>query len=154
MARRRTRLAKTHRSYTVAEAAELYGCHRNTVRHWMGKGLEPVERVKPFLFHGTALNAFHAARRKSGRRPCLAGEIYCLPCRKPQRPENALFDYKATTSTTGKVTAICPGCGRLMHQRVNSVRLAAFKAQASIETHRNIGNYISAPNPVSIVTST
>ena len=80
MARRRTKLAKTHWSYTVAEAADLYGCHRNTVRHWMGKGLEPIERVKPFLFHGSALNAFHADQRRRGKRPCQPGEIYCLPC--------------------------------------------------------------------------
>lgn len=130
MARRRVRLAKAHRCYTIAEAADLYGCHRNTVRHWMGKGLEPVERVKPYLFHGTTLNAFHAERRKSGKRPCQPGEIYCLPCRKPQRPEGGLFDYHAISPTTGKVTAICPGCGRLMHQRVNRTRLAAFEAQA------------------------
>ena len=130
MARRRIRLAKIHRCYTVAEAAELYGCHRNTVRHWMRKGLEPIAPAKPFYFHGTTLNAFHDERRKAGKRPCQPGEIYCLPCREPKRPEGGLFDYNPITSTTGKVTAICPGCGRLMHQRVNRARLDAFEAQA------------------------
>lgn len=131
MARRRTRLAKIHQSYTVAEAAELYGCHRNTVRHWMRMGLEPNSPGKPYYFHGTELNAFHAKRRQAGKRPCEPGEMYCFPCRKRQRPEGGFFEYRATTTTTGKVTAFCPDCGRLMNQRVNSTRLAAFEAQAA-----------------------
>jgi hypothetical protein len=106
----------------------------------MSRGLEPVERVKPFLFHGTVLNAFHAARRKSGKRPCKPGEIYCLPCRAPRRPAGGLFDYLPITPLTGKVTAICPDCGRLMHQRVNGARLAAFAAQSTIDTHGDKNN--------------
>ena len=50
--------------------------------------------------------------------------------RKAQRPDGGLFEYTPLSATTGKVTAICPKCGRLMHQRVNVLRLAAFEAQA------------------------
>jgi hypothetical protein len=131
MARRRVRLAKIHRSYTVAEAADLYGVHRNTVRHWISKGLQPNSPEKPYYLHGATLNAFHAERTKSGKRPCEPGEMYCLPCRKRQRPEDGFFEYRATTAATGKVTAFCPDCGRLMNQRVNRTRLAAFEAQAA-----------------------
>lgn len=140
MACRRTWVAKTHRTYTIAEAAELFGCHRNTVRLWMRQGLEAVTPVKPFLIHGTSLNAFHAERRKSGKRPCRPGEIYCLPCREPRRPDAGVFDYVAITPTTGMVIAICPDCGRLMHQRVNRVRLAAFEAQSGDAPQRVTGN--------------
>jgi hypothetical protein len=136
----RARLAKTHRCYTIAQAAELYGRHRNTVRLWMKHGLEPIEPVRPFLFHGTALNAFHAKRRKDGKRPCKPGEVYCLPCRKPQQPAGGIFEYLPITTVTGKVTAICPDCGRLMHQRVNRSRLIAFEAQASIKLHWDDGD--------------
>ncbi len=131
------RLAKTHRCYTVAEAAELYGCHRNTIRLWMRQGLKPVELRPPFLIHGTALNAFHAEQRRQGKRPCQPGELYCLPCRKPQRPAGGIFTYKPVSATTGMVRATCPDCGRPMHQRVNRVRLAGFEALARITPHRD-----------------
>lgn len=121
------RLAKAHRSYTIAEAAELYECHRNTVRLWMRQGLQPIGPARPLLFHGTDLNTFHANRRQEAKHPCKPGEIFCLPCRAVQRPAGGLFDYTPLTATSGKVTAICPDCGRLMHQRVNRVRLAGFE---------------------------
>jgi hypothetical protein len=97
------RLAKAHRCYTIAEAADLYGCPRNTVRLWLRLGLEPVSPAKPLLLHGADLNAFHAARRVKGKRPCQPGEIYCLPCRAVQRPAGGLFEYTPLTPTTGTV---------------------------------------------------
>jgi hypothetical protein len=129
------RIAKVHRCYTIAEAAELYGCHRNTIRLWMRQGLAPVGLVKPLLFHGTTLNAFHADRRRRGKRSCELGEIYCLPCHRPRRPEGSIFTYKSLSPTSGTVTATCPECGRPIHQRVNPVRLAAFEVQAAAERH-------------------
>jgi hypothetical protein len=43
------RLAKSLRTYDVAEAARLYGCHCNTVRHWFKLGLRPIDDSRPML---------------------------------------------------------------------------------------------------------
>jgi excisionase family DNA binding protein len=73
--RRNPRLAKSLHNFTIAEAAELYGVHRNTVRHWLREGLKPLDAHKPVLIHGSALNQFHADRRRSLKRACGPDEI-------------------------------------------------------------------------------
>jgi hypothetical protein len=122
------KLAKALRSYDANAVAELYGCHKNTVRNWIRLGLEPIDNRRPLLVLGSKLNAFHAARRATAKRPCGPGELYCVPCRAPQRPAGDMADYVALTSKTGKLRAICPCCGRLIFQRVNAARLAVFRA--------------------------
>lgn len=130
--RRNPRQAKTHRSYSIAEAAELYGVHRQTVRQWIGAGLSPNDATRPVLIHGTALNAFHASRRTSARRPCGPLELYCLRCRSPRRPAGDVADYVPMTDKVGTLAAICPECNRMMTQRVNSARLGLFRADIAV----------------------
>lgn len=124
---RSPRLAKRHRCYTVEQTARLYECHKNTVRAWLKGDLEPIDGRRPILIKGSALNAFHAKRRESACRRCGPGELYCLPCRKPQRPAGDTAEYSPITSKVGVIRAICPCCGRSMFQRVNAARLAVFR---------------------------
>ena len=77
------RLAKSILTYDVAEIAQLYGCHRNTVRHWLSLGLQPIDDRRPILVRGDVLNEFHLSRRQSAKRPCGPGEIFCPPCGAP-----------------------------------------------------------------------
>ncbi len=120
-------LAKRHFSYTVEEIACLYGIHKNTVRNWLRLGLTPIDDRRPIMVTGLVLNAFHASRRAKAKRPCGPGELYCVPCHKPQRPAGDMAEYYPLTATTGKLTGICPDCDRLLFQRVNAARLAAFQ---------------------------
>ena len=62
------RLVKKHRSYTVEEAARLFGCHRNTIRHWQKQGLKPVDGKRPVVFEGLTIATFLEARRGARRR--------------------------------------------------------------------------------------
>lgn len=45
------------------------------------------------MFKGDALNAFHAAQRRKTKRPCGPGELYCVPCHKPQRPAGDMAEF-------------------------------------------------------------
>jgi hypothetical protein len=134
MANRRhnPRRAKSLHTYTIAEAAELYEVHRNTVRHWLGDGLKPLDGRKPVLLHGTALNGYHAARRSLSKRPCGPDKLYCMTCRAPRRPALGMADYTPLTTSVGALVAICGDCGGVMTQRVNAARLKLFSTEIEV----------------------
>lgn len=122
------RLAKSILTYDVAEIAQLYGCHRNTVRHWLSLGLQPIDDRRPILVRGDVLNEFHLSRRQLAKRPCGLGEIFCPPCGAPKRPWEDLVDAVRTNAKVWRVSGLCPDCGRPISQRVGDVRLAAFRS--------------------------
>ena len=130
--RHNPRRAKSLLCYSLAQAAELYGVHRQTVRNWLANGLDPIDQGRPILIHGTALNRFHAERRAASKRQCGPGEIYCLGCRAPRRPAADMADFVALSDKVGTISAICPSCGRIMTQRVNANRLARFSAELDV----------------------
>jgi hypothetical protein len=118
------RLVKIHRTYTVNEIARLFQIHPNTVRAWRSQGLQAIDGRRPILFKGDALAAFLRARRQKAKRPCSRGEIFCLPCRLPQRPAGGIVEYISSSPTVGNLRGICPTCHRPIHRRVNRARLS------------------------------
>ena len=132
MAARRYGRAKSHFSYTISEAAELFDVHRQTVRHWLADDLQPNDGGRPLLIHGSELNRFHAARRDARKSPCGPGELYCLSCKAPHRPAGSMADYTPDAGSCGTVSGICPTCDRMMSQRVNPSRLAALVAELDL----------------------
>ena len=106
------RLVKLHRSYTVEQIARLFDIHKNTVRAWVKQGLQPIDGLRPALFHGPVLVAFLQRRRESAKQPCLPGHIYCLPCRAPKAPAGNMAEFVPVTDTTGNLRGICPDCDR------------------------------------------
>lgn len=125
------RLAKSRYTYSVAEIAVLYGCHRNTVRNWFSEGLQVIDEGRPALVRGDVLNAFHAERRRAGKRPCEPGQLYCAPCHEPKRPAGGLVEWAPVNAKVWRVTAICPSCDRILNQRVGALRPAAFREMAN-----------------------
>ena len=71
-------MAKSLRCYIIAETAELYDVHRNTVSHWLANRLEPIDAGRPILIRGDELNRFDKARREADRQVCEPAEIFCL----------------------------------------------------------------------------
>jgi MerR HTH family regulatory protein len=126
------RRVKKHRSYTVEEAARLFGCHRNTIRHWQKQGLKPVDGNRPVVFEGLTLAAFLEARRGARRRRLKPGEIYCLPCRAPKEPAGDMAEYVPLTDARGNLRGICPTCGRLIHRVASRTQIEAVRGKLEV----------------------
>ena len=117
------RRAKTHYSYTVAEAAQVLGVHRNTVRSWSRNGLQTVKTGGTVLILGDELRAYLTRQRAKRRVRCPPGSMYCLKCREARRPAEGMVETLAITATTVNLRGLCPDCGCLMHRRANVQRL-------------------------------
>ena len=125
-------LAKSHRSYTVEEIADLYSIHKNTVREWIKNGLEVCDSKRPTLVKGSVLKEFLSRRRLSKKRPCLPDEMYCLKCRSPKKPAGEMADYYPKTPELGNLVGICPDCETLMNRRTSLAKLPLIQAHLQV----------------------
>ncbi len=117
------RRAKTHRSYTIAEAAQLFEVHRNTVRNWTRAGLETVKTRGGVLILGDELRRFLISQSAKRRMICPPGSMLCLKCREPRRPPPELVEVLHRAPGNVNLRGICPDCGTLMHRRASLARL-------------------------------
>ena len=99
-------LVKLHRSYSVDELARCCDVHKNTVRHWQAKGLEPIDKARPILFQGRAVRAFLSERNARRKRPCPAGTFYCFRCRTPRPPALGMVDFVPIRPGSGNLRAL------------------------------------------------
>jgi hypothetical protein len=127
-----SRRVKIHRSYTLDDVAQLFGCHRNTIRCWLKQGLKPIDGRRPVVFEGLTLAAFLEARRGARRRRLKPGEIYCLPCRAPKDPAGNMAEYVPVTDARGNLRGICPTCDRLIHRMVSRSLIEAVRGNLDV----------------------
>ena len=125
-------LAKIHRSYTIEEAANLYGVHKNTVRAWIDKGLPLNDDKKPILILGSELRSFLQAKRSKNKKKCEPNEIYCVRCKKKQCLEKDLVEYEVINDSTGRLIAICPTCGCIVNKYTNLRVLEIIQSKLGI----------------------
>lgn len=119
------RLIKLHRTYSVEEASQRLGVHKNTVRGWQHKGLEPIDKSRPVLFMGSALRAYLETKRQKAKRPCPPGTLYCFKCRAPRPPALGTVDYTPRNASSGNLSALCGGCDTIMNRSATWASLAA-----------------------------
>jgi excisionase family DNA binding protein len=119
------RRIKIHRNYTVTEAAQRIGVHKNTIQAWLGNGLPHIASPRPILILGHDLKRFLDDRRKSARKPCSTGELFCLKCRAPRRPAGQMLDYVPITLRSGNLKGICEVCETFIYRRVSRDKIAA-----------------------------
>ncbi|SET70073.1 hypothetical protein SAMN05216326_1733 [Nitrosomonas marina] len=125
-------LAKIHRSYTIEEAASLYGVFKGTVRAWIKAGLPVINDKRPMLILGSDLVAFHQARRKKNKQKCKPDELYCVRCRTPRKPAGKMVDYQIITDKIGNLIAICPDCESIMNKRISLLKLEQLTGKITI----------------------
>lgn len=123
---------KIHRSYTVEDAARLFGTHKNTVRSWVKAGLPICDGKRPMLILGRELAAFLQARRTKNKRPCQPGEMYCVRCRAPKHPAGHMAEYQPITETLGNLIGICPDCDGMIYRRSSTAKVPAMQANLDI----------------------
>jgi len=109
---------KLHRSYSVEELARCLDVHKNTVRHWLANGLEPIDDSRPVLFQGVTVRAFLSNRNTSRKQPCPLGTFYCFGCRVPRAPALGMVDFVPMRSGSGNLRALCECCETIMHRRI------------------------------------
>lgn len=126
------RLVKVHRSYTVEEVVRLLGVHANTVRAWIKAGLPTCDGRRPTLILGRELAAYLQQRRTRNKRPCQAGDIYCVRCRAPKHPAGSMAEYRPTTERMGNLIGICPDCEGMMYRRASRAKLPAIQAKLEV----------------------
>lgn len=119
------RRVKIHHTYDVGEAARLLGIHKNTVRGWLKSGLTAIDDDRPTLILGRHLRAYLDARRKSAKRSCPAGTMYCFKCRAAKPPAAGMVDFIPYTATHGNLRAICGDCESFMHRCARTASIAA-----------------------------
>jgi len=105
-------------SYEPAEIAKLFGLHRNTVRHWLKDGLQPIDDRRPILVHGAVLKAFISERQQARRQKCGPGEFFCFRCRASRKAWGNVADLASHTEKVAKLTALCCICETEMHRTI------------------------------------
>lgn len=135
---RPSRIREKH-CYTIEEAADVLGAHKNTIRQWMKQGLPSIDASRPLLIHGSELKAFLVQRQQRAKRPCGVGEIYCLRCRAPRTPWEGVVDVTIINQKMAQLTGICSVCEGKLNRRTSIAKLPDcalhFKIQQLTNTH-------------------
>lgn len=126
------RRVKIHRNYTVEDVARLFGVHKNTVRAWVKAGLPTCDTRRPILILGRELADYLKTRRTKNKRPCQAGEMYCVRCREPKHPAGSMVEYLPITERLGNLMGICPDCEGMMFRRASRAKLAPIERKLDI----------------------
>jgi len=127
------RRVKVHRNYTVEDISRLFGSHPNTVRDWIKhRGLPTIDQRRPLLVHGLDLADFLQKRRAKNKQQCQPGQMFCLRCRKPQKPAGDMADYQPITAIRGNLVGICPSCEAMIYRAVSLGKLDQVRGNLQV----------------------
>ena len=146
---------KTHQIYTVWEAAQALGRHRQTVIRWVkNKGLVVDRSRSPWLIRGADLKDFLGHHRAKIKTRLELHHFYCLGCKAPQEPDGKFAEYTQQTPTTGMLKALCPSCGCILHKVVKRADLEVIRAKIEVTVQQANPRLVSPVEPCSNDNST
>lgn len=147
-------MIKTHYVYTVWEAAQALGRHRQTVIRWIkDKGLVADRSKPPWLIQGKDLKHFLGYRRAKSKTKLALHHFFCVGCKAPQEPDGKFAEYTQASPTTGMLKALCPACGSIVNKVVRSADLVAIRAKLEVTVQQATPRLVSLPVPRSNDTS-
>ncbi len=115
------RLIRLGMSYSVQEAAELYGLHKNAVLFWIKNGLPVIDQRKPYMIYGGDL-AEYLRKKQAGRKcKCEQDEFFCFKCRAPRRAWENTVDIIIRNESKLAISGLCAVCDTPVN-RAGSVR--------------------------------
>ena len=136
---------KSHRIYTVWEAAEETGKHRQTITRWIKScGLIADTSQKPWLITGHDLKSFLGFKRQKAKCKLALHHLYCLGCKAPREPDGRFADYTQQTSTTGMLSALCPSCGGIINKVVRRGDLEIIRAKIEVTIRQADARIVSS----------
>jgi hypothetical protein len=146
---------RTHDIYTVWEAAQAVGRHRQTVIRWIkDKGLI-VDRSKvPWLIKGDDLKEFLWHQRAKSKTKLAMHHLFCLGCKEPKEPDGRFAEYTQATPTTGMLKALCPSCGCILNKVVRRTDLEVIRAKIEVTIQQPSPRLVSLSQARSNDTST
>ena len=137
---------KTHYVYTIWEAAQALGRHRQTVIRWIkDKGLVADRSKIPWLIQGKDLKHFLGHRRAKSKIKLALHHLFCLGCKAPQEPDGKFAEYTQTSPTTGMLKALCPACGGIINKVVGRADLETIRAKIEVTVQQANPRLVSLP---------
>lgn len=146
---------KTHYVYTVWEAAQALGRHRQTIIRWIkDKGLIADRSKTPWLIQGKDLKQFLGHRRAISKTKLALHHLFCFGCKLPQEPDGKFAEYTQASPTTGMLRALCPTCAIIMNKVVRRSDLEAIRAKIEVTVQQANPRLVSLHAPRSNDSST
>ena len=134
MARADYRRIKSHRCYTIEEAAAVARVSISTIRLWIRQGLTVIKNGRPFIIRGCDLKDFIRKRHIVSKRPCGLGEMFCFKCRAPQKPGGGMAEFVTSgNGRAGMLRALCEACTTVMNQRAGDRKRREFERLYAVE---------------------
>ena len=130
------RRIRGHTTYAVQDAAALLGMAVGTVRTWLRDGLPALDSGRPTLIFGADLKSWLSERHAARKHKCLPGEMYCLRCRAPRKPQPGTVEILPRNQKTVRVSGRCADCNAKMNRGGSVAKIQEIINAFGIKTMR------------------